>query len=468
MRGGKKLISNHFIVCDSCSTTINLRSQAGYSDIPYNINCPKCSTHIYGKVKFNQENAKIALEVENASEKHVEIGKKDKYYSAELSSEFPTMKMYFRSFDLADYEGTPFIRNSSFYGGISQSQHALERSLKFSANFNKRWKKIKIYFNLSWNNQDFLLYPKLEKELYDYKLNQLIKVENKLDSIMALHHLLLTTTGLPFALPTDTLSEYNDIANIIFQDKNKRKEIQKFTSTISSDINDIEKKAFKLIDSFSKLYEQLIPVAALRNSNSLWRVDKEKYGITTANFEELSDFYAKSYEWILDNINIIIALNNIECRNSFENCPEGKEFKEVLNIRSKIRKTGYIDDLEPFSTPTNSLNNRYRNAIQHFDNEIDYVSQKIVFTDKHAGKINQESMYFIDFADLCIENFSIIIYILELVYQIRRNSYIIEGLVPSLRPKEFIKKTNERFNRKIGRNEPCPCGSGKKYKKCCM
>jgi uncharacterized protein YecA (UPF0149 family) len=25
-----------------------------------------------------------------------------------------------------------------------------------------------------------------------------------------------------------------------------------------------------------------------------------------------------------------------------------------------------------------------------------------------------------------------------------------------------------RAERKIGRNEPCPCGSGKKYKKCCM
>ena len=24
-----------------------------------------------------------------------------------------------------------------------------------------------------------------------------------------------------------------------------------------------------------------------------------------------------------------------------------------------------------------------------------------------------------------------------------------------------------RFGRKIGRNEPCPCGSDKKYKKCC-
>lgn len=24
-----------------------------------------------------------------------------------------------------------------------------------------------------------------------------------------------------------------------------------------------------------------------------------------------------------------------------------------------------------------------------------------------------------------------------------------------------------RVDKKIGRNEPCPCGSGKKYKKCC-
>jgi len=26
----------------------------------------------------------------------------------------------------------------------------------------------------------------------------------------------------------------------------------------------------------------------------------------------------------------------------------------------------------------------------------------------------------------------------------------------------------QRFVTKIGRNEPCPCGSGKKYKKCCL
>ncbi|OWZ83181.1 preprotein translocase subunit SecA [Natranaerobius trueperi] len=39
--------------------------------------------------------------------------------------------------------------------------------------------------------------------------------------------------------------------------------------------------------------------------------------------------------------------------------------------------------------------------------------------------------------------------------------------VPSLR--ESPKNPNQRtVGKKIGRNEPCPCGSGKKYKKCCL
>ena len=33
---------------------------------------------------------------------------------------------------------------------------------------------------------------------------------------------------------------------------------------------------------------------------------------------------------------------------------------------------------------------------------------------------------------------------------------------------ELVKpKTEARSQPKVGRNEPCPCGSGKKYKKCC-
>ncbi|MBR3847776.1 MAG: preprotein translocase subunit SecA [Oscillospiraceae bacterium] len=32
---------------------------------------------------------------------------------------------------------------------------------------------------------------------------------------------------------------------------------------------------------------------------------------------------------------------------------------------------------------------------------------------------------------------------------------------------EEVKKTPRRVEKKVGRNDPCPCGSGKKYKKCC-
>jgi SEC-C motif-containing protein len=38
--------------------------------------------------------------------------------------------------------------------------------------------------------------------------------------------------------------------------------------------------------------------------------------------------------------------------------------------------------------------------------------------------------------------------------------YFVDGRAP--KPVQFI-----RQGPKIGRNDPCPCGSGKKYKKCC-
>ena len=30
-----------------------------------------------------------------------------------------------------------------------------------------------------------------------------------------------------------------------------------------------------------------------------------------------------------------------------------------------------------------------------------------------------------------------------------------------------VEVTQRKIGKKVGRNEPCPCGSGKKYKKCC-
>lgn len=43
---------------------------------------------------------------------------------------------------------------------------------------------------------------------------------------------------------------------------------------------------------------------------------------------------------------------------------------------------------------------------------------------------------------------------------IEKNQHIIFGNKPKI-------ETYKREKPKIGRNDPCPCGSGKKYKKCC-
>ncbi|OJV65930.1 MAG: hypothetical protein BGO41_08325 [Clostridiales bacterium 38-18] len=33
---------------------------------------------------------------------------------------------------------------------------------------------------------------------------------------------------------------------------------------------------------------------------------------------------------------------------------------------------------------------------------------------------------------------------------------------------EYVSSVTVRVENKVGRNDPCPCGSGKKYKKCCI
>jgi len=40
---------------------------------------------------------------------------------------------------------------------------------------------------------------------------------------------------------------------------------------------------------------------------------------------------------------------------------------------------------------------------------------------------------------------------------------VLEETKVSQQPMASVPRTEE----KVGRNDPCPCGSGKKYKKCC-
>jgi preprotein translocase subunit SecA len=52
----------------------------------------------------------------------------------------------------------------------------------------------------------------------------------------------------------------------------------------------------------------------------------------------------------------------------------------------------------------------------------------------------------------------------EEIEEQRRNT---EDFIMSHGTSGAAPETVKREGKKVGRNDPCPCGSGKKYKKCC-
>ena len=169
-------------------------------------------------------------------------------------------------------------------------------------------------------------------------------------------------------------------------------------------------------------------------------MDQKQYGISVAYFKELNEFYASSYEWILDNINIVIALNNIFERENYKQCYNGKDYIDDLEkITNKYQKVNqhnpeqaYLNISEQFSKPVNSLNNKIRNAIQHYSSHVDVDSHEIIFEDKYRGRVRQEKYSIIDFAQLCIVNLSLIFYILEIIYTFRKLKLITAGIIPTI------------------------------------
>jgi uncharacterized protein YchJ len=48
-----------------------------------------------------------------------------------------------------------------------------------------------------------------------------------------------------------------------------------------------------------------------------------------------------------------------------------------------------------------------------------------------------------------------------------RDEVTVLGSLPSVSAGEWLEARARRKTLKVGRNELCPCGSGKKYKRCC-
>lgn len=136
--------------------------------------------------------------------------------------------------------------------------------------------EMKQNFELFWNDQDRILFERVTNTIKQYPYIPFSEVKNNFDAAVALHQLLLTTTGISIIIGKDTLGEYTKIGKLVIGDRSRFNQISAFIDSGKVDLNTIEKKGFKLIELFAKVYEQLIPVIALKNGDCLGNVDKNQ------------------------------------------------------------------------------------------------------------------------------------------------------------------------------------------------
>lgn len=122
--------------------------------------------------------------------------------------------------------------------------------------------------------------------------------------------------------------------------------------------------------------------------------------------------------------------------------------------------------------------NKYDEAIKHYEKAIDFNNELI------AAYLNLVEIYEFRYTYYKIKDArsNAIFYLNEMMNLFRTQDFNSSTINDDNMIVQFIGERSESFGvdvpelvkipipkkKKIGRNEPCPCGSGKKYKKCCL
>ncbi len=408
------MVASTTIKCNYCNKRILARFQVGYNNIPFDFYCP-CGVSINGK--YILDNTK--LELVNAKEVNTNLDEIDYYIN--LSSEFYSKK-------LAEYKGlndmisnglTPFMISIMCF----EDDNIVDvgRKVSIYLDYQKNdWTKIKPLYELFFNNKIELI----KQSISEYSF--LLDIENTLDAYMALHQINIIKFSNIF--DEDILKKYieitHDISNV---DKNNG--LLKFIEYIKEKENFtlLSKKIFEVYNEWIENFDKFLPIVYMSFANNK-KLSKEEYGITTINLDGLKSFYVKSYELILELLLVPVGLNNIFERgeyNLFYKESKAKNFDSYF-LLNKYDRVYTLSDDDKFSKYLN-LNRHVRNSISHFDYEYDKLTQLITFYDRFKGKCSTNPMYLRDFAEICFDNFKLLVYLNELFYSIRKVDYVSLG-----------------------------------------
>lgn len=413
------MVNNTIYKCDYCNSLLRLRYQVGYFNIPINIYCPKCNSHISGTIVVGNNISEIKEYVVGATR-----DKSDDYeFVIELSTEFITDKSKKKE-DYPEYPMSMFLKSDPLNEERNKRRELLLRFAKSSDHYiniienlynlldEKRIDLIREFFLKNCS----LAFLNVMRDKIDY--NQII---NELDATLATKHLFNNILN-----PIMPKGVFENIYNIM-NDK-IRKMFQMHFSAIQEFISYLDVDYFQtylhripdFIVDYIKHIEQLIPI--YDNYEVFDSINLEEKGITTLSIDDMAVLYKKGYELLCDSIDLLIGLYNIEANGTYDNF--GKEildFNEKLNsYNSKFNKyvefTSKSSDL--FDGIRGKLNNVIRNAEGHNSISIDGLTQRIVFINKHKGNVKTHEMTFLEFGKACIDIFVAILNVWEYYYQL--------------------------------------------------
>lgn len=415
------MIDRLCIKCNFCKIKILLRFQMGEFDIPFSFSCPVCNVNISG-LRIIKNNS---IELNNATL----IGEEEPKYFADLSVEFPHRKIQkYTSFESMYSNGsTPFMNAINLFKNPQDYMDIVESIGRFASFKDNDWNLLKSLYDLYFGNRIDLIKETILKFSPNYIVN------NKLDVAMALHQ--LSVIGLNRILPQNSLKEFMNYSNKVMG-KEKIFEVKEFVHFLKDNMNfDFElKRIVKIYSRFIEDFERYIPILTISLGGLREKFNKEDYGIATISFENMINFYKDTYELLLDMIIIAIGLNNIFIRGKYDQFSGNanvSSFKEYNNLIKSQRLKSLIKD-EPFSKCI-EMDKNIRNAIAHYTYDFDSSSQKIRFYDKYRGNENVVELYLCDLAFLCYDNITILVYLNELFYNIRRLDFLENGMFPNIR-----------------------------------
>ncbi|MGM8297536.1 SEC-C metal-binding domain-containing protein [Clostridium perfringens] len=443
---------NTYQKCSVCGTITRIRIQAGHLEKhPIRYNCGKYGILINGIYSQNEKEFKLNVKFDNAEA----VSETNAEYYIESSGEFISEKL---SKNDVMPKISPFIYSYIIMG--EDIEKFAQNTGKFFFETKPNWHRYRRIFELYQNENDEFL----QKEVHNLLSKEQYPCDNELEKLRAIHFLIYRNFQILHKnnFLEETMSKIGQL--LCNCGREQISLLVKYFKDNNNMLLRYREKIFNMLTEFTEIFQYLIPAYGVECFSKV-DIDYKINGMTTCSFEDIKQFYLDAYEVIGEIILLPIALDNILYRGDFKSLNDdfykSSKIKDLTNLKdaTKGTKYKYINLEEEFCKIADVVvNSKLRNAIGHNDYMFDGINQKIIYIPNSARPEKKEEIYLLEFAIECIKLMKAIIIIEEIIYRVQQLQLIGEGHVPTVKISSYIKK--------VGRNEPCPCGSGKKFKKC--